>query len=80
MVVKYVYQDFPSIDPPKFTQIGIFGLKTNHLATLLTVVNDGKQWSLGQLAISDGRKVHTIKFKMAVRRLTAIRCNVKIDP
>jgi hypothetical protein len=21
-------------DPPKFTQIGIFGLKTNHLATL----------------------------------------------
>jgi hypothetical protein len=22
-------------DPPKFTQIGIFGLKTNHLATLL---------------------------------------------
>jgi hypothetical protein len=23
-------------DPPKFTQIGIFGLKTNHLATLRT--------------------------------------------
>jgi hypothetical protein len=22
-------------DPPKFTQIGIFGLKTNHLATLV---------------------------------------------
>jgi hypothetical protein len=22
-------------DPPKFTQIGIFGLKTNHLATLI---------------------------------------------
>jgi hypothetical protein len=27
-------QDFPLPDPPKFTQIGIFGLKTNHLATL----------------------------------------------
>jgi hypothetical protein len=30
-----IYQDFPLIDPPKFTQIGIFGLKTNHLATLM---------------------------------------------
>jgi hypothetical protein len=29
-----IYQDFPLQDPPKFTQIGIFGLKTNHLATL----------------------------------------------
>jgi hypothetical protein len=28
------YQDFPLQDPPKFTQIVIFGLKTNHLATL----------------------------------------------
>jgi hypothetical protein len=28
-----IYQDFPLPDPPKFTQIGIFGLKTNHLAT-----------------------------------------------
>jgi hypothetical protein len=27
-------QDFPLQDPPKFTQSGIFGLKTNHLATL----------------------------------------------
>jgi hypothetical protein len=27
-------------DPPKFTQIGIFGLKTNHLATLLSVASD----------------------------------------
>jgi hypothetical protein len=25
-------------DPPKFTQIGIFGLKTNHLATLGSLV------------------------------------------
>jgi hypothetical protein len=30
-----VIKDFPLIDPPKFTQIGIFGLKTNHLATLV---------------------------------------------
>jgi hypothetical protein len=29
-----MYQDFPLQDPPKYTQIGIFGLKTNHLATL----------------------------------------------
>jgi hypothetical protein len=29
------YQDFQLLDPPKFTQIGIFGSKTNHLATLL---------------------------------------------
>jgi hypothetical protein len=35
MVIKYLYQFFPLQDPPKFTQIGIFGLKTNHLATLL---------------------------------------------
>jgi hypothetical protein len=25
-------------DPPKFTQIGIFGLKTNHLASLLRAI------------------------------------------
>jgi hypothetical protein len=29
-----VYQRLPSQDHPKFTQIGIFGLKINHLATL----------------------------------------------
>jgi hypothetical protein len=43
MAIKYfqyrpnghkIYQDFPLQDPPKFTKIGIFGLKTNHLATL----------------------------------------------
>jgi hypothetical protein len=32
--VYKIYQDFSFQDPPKFTQIGIFGLKTNHLATL----------------------------------------------
>jgi hypothetical protein len=29
MEIKFTLQD-----PPKFTQIGIFGLKTNHLASL----------------------------------------------
>jgi hypothetical protein len=31
-----IYQDYPLQYPQKFTQIGIFGLKTNHLATLIT--------------------------------------------
>jgi hypothetical protein len=30
-----IYQHFPSQGFPKFTQIGIFGLKINHLATLV---------------------------------------------
>jgi hypothetical protein len=34
MVKRKIYQDFPLQDPPKLTKIGIFGLKTNHLATL----------------------------------------------
>jgi hypothetical protein len=29
-----MYQNFPFQGPPKYTQIGIFGLKINHLATL----------------------------------------------
>jgi predicted secreted protein len=29
-----IYQHLPLQDPPKFTQIGIFGLKIWHLATL----------------------------------------------
>jgi hypothetical protein len=28
-----IYQHLPFQDPPKFTLIGIFGLKTYHLAT-----------------------------------------------
>jgi hypothetical protein len=28
-------------DPAKFTQIGIFGLKTNHLATLRGILIEG---------------------------------------
>jgi hypothetical protein len=27
MIIKYQYQNFPFQGPPKFTQIGIFGLK-----------------------------------------------------
>jgi hypothetical protein len=34
--ITYVYQHLQLQDPPKFTQIWIFGLKTNHLATLNT--------------------------------------------
>jgi hypothetical protein len=30
-----IYQHVPKQDPPKFTQIGIFVLKTNHLANLV---------------------------------------------
>jgi hypothetical protein len=30
-----IYQHLPSQDPPNFTQRGIFGLKTYHLASLL---------------------------------------------
>jgi hypothetical protein len=32
--VHKIYQHLPLLDPPKFTQIGVSGLKTNHLATL----------------------------------------------
>jgi hypothetical protein len=32
--VHKIYQHHQLRDPPKFTQIWIFGLKTNHLATL----------------------------------------------
>jgi hypothetical protein len=39
------YLDFPLQDPPKITQIGIFGLKTNHLATL----GYDRQTSIGNL-------------------------------
>jgi hypothetical protein len=32
-----IYQHLPFKGPPQFTQIGIFVLKTNHLATLLRI-------------------------------------------
>jgi hypothetical protein len=36
MAIKYKYQHLPLQDSPNFTQIGIFGLKIHHLATLIT--------------------------------------------
>jgi hypothetical protein len=36
MAINVLYQHLPLQDPPKFTQIGIFGLKKCHLATLLS--------------------------------------------
>jgi hypothetical protein len=39
MTLKYVHQHFPISGPPKFTQIGILGLKRNHLATLHSSVD-----------------------------------------
>jgi hypothetical protein len=46
--VHKIYQHLPLPDPPKFTQIWIFGLKTNHLATLV--------WTIVY--------VHILKFKL----------------
>jgi hypothetical protein len=34
MAIKYINIFQSMLGPPKFTRIGIFGLKTNHLATL----------------------------------------------
>jgi hypothetical protein len=36
--VRKIHQHLPLQDPPKFSQIWIFGLKTNHLATLFPVI------------------------------------------
>jgi hypothetical protein len=35
-----MYQHHPLPEPPKFTQIGIFGLKINHLETLPEPLGD----------------------------------------
>jgi hypothetical protein len=37
--IKKIYPNPSLQDPPKFTQIWIFGLKTNHLATLAATSN-----------------------------------------
>jgi hypothetical protein len=37
LALKCKYRPFPFQGHPKFTQIGIFGLKTYHLATLLSI-------------------------------------------
>jgi hypothetical protein len=35
MAIEYNQRHIPFEGPPKFTQIGIFGLKINHVATLI---------------------------------------------
>jgi hypothetical protein len=42
--VHKIYHPLPLQDPPKFTQIWIFGLKANHLATLIP------NWSKSQIS------------------------------
>jgi hypothetical protein len=37
------HQQLQLQDPPKFTQTGILGLKTNHLATLISIAGTGIQ-------------------------------------
>jgi hypothetical protein len=56
MSIKYsnvhkIYRHFPIGDPENFSQIGIFGLKTNHLATLasMTTAKEGDEMSVGEL-------------------------------
>jgi hypothetical protein len=44
-------QHLPVQDPPKFTQIWIFGLKTNRLATLLQGSNESSFFALIQIQI-----------------------------
>jgi hypothetical protein len=44
--VHKIYHHLPLQDPPKFTQIWIFGLKTNHLANLVAQIH-------GALVISE---------------------------
>jgi hypothetical protein len=50
---RKIDQQFPLQDPPNFTRIGIFGMKTYHLATLsLCGVNDGtNDWLAGSLMV-----------------------------
>jgi hypothetical protein len=38
--IKYLYQHLPLQDLPKLIRIWIFGLKTNHLATLCTTAKN----------------------------------------
>jgi hypothetical protein len=48
-----MYQHLPLQEPLKFTQIGIFGLKTNPLATLLLIAFIRKETKAAGNAISD---------------------------
>jgi hypothetical protein len=66
-----IYQHLPSQHPPKFTQIGIFGLKTNHLATQLYMkssplftffASQSKKYKDAQYAV---KKIFVIKISLA---------------
>jgi hypothetical protein len=57
-----IYQHFPIEGPPKFTKIGIFGLKTNHLAILTYIVSGKKETNIEKAGVDlinyFGRKFH----------------------
>jgi hypothetical protein len=42
-----MHQHFPFQGPPKFTQIWIFGLKINHLATLNAMMSEKMEKMIG---------------------------------
>jgi hypothetical protein len=47
--VHKINQNLPLQNPPKFPQIWVFGLKTNHLATLMsTIKSERKKLALKQ--------------------------------
>jgi hypothetical protein len=50
------YRHLPLQGPPKFTQIWIFGLKTNHLATLLECPHTQKTIFLSRQKIERKRE------------------------
>jgi hypothetical protein len=54
MTRTYYVQHFPFQGPPKYTQIGSFGLKRNHLAT-----QERRQAWPG---LTEGQKLHIFKF------------------
>jgi hypothetical protein len=56
---KKICPHLPSQDSPKFTQICILGLKTNHLATLV-VGNIGSLCLLGKVAREQGDQIGRI--------------------
>jgi hypothetical protein len=52
-----MYHHLPLQSPPKFTQIWIFGLKTNHLATLPVNASFWANLQVGKLERDFGTKV-----------------------
>jgi hypothetical protein len=58
-------QQLPLQDPPKFTQIWIFGLKTSHLATLTETLAEDDIVMESSLRVNAGKKVgrNVVKFR-----------------